>query len=398
MVRASKDVRRRSSMWLVLLALAGCIPIAGEAKAEQSPEAWAVVDRVVDRYRDVYDLRFGYDAWIDFSDDGTVDVTITGKFLFRLHEQAYVNDETSHYAGGDPAVRRIYSMLRGKYGEYTKRANEVQGVLYRADNTLVWTWAAGVVTPFFDPLLLDRKECVAFLLGHERVGLRKCAHVVIVARDLVGERRYRELLAMAARGEPPRDRFGANYWIDTERGVILKCEHVAYSGPPGKGRSETTVWMTTATEVRRFQIDNRHIWLPVEIEEVHSPFWRDGPLGKVLVTPGSRKRIVVVPDTVEINVRAPDEAYVIDPPPGTRLQEPGEDMDVSKLAGAKPAESVSRSLTVTKKMMEEAERQLRERGLRPVEPVRGSWWRIGAFVAGVVLVALGLWLRRGAGG
>ena len=372
--------------------------LCARAGAQQSAAAWAVLDRVREAYRDVYDLRFGYDAWIDYGDDGTIDVTKTGKLLFRLHEQAFIKDETWQYAGGQPGLHYISSMLRGNYATYTKEEDDVQGVLYRSREPNMWAWGAGGLTVLFAPLLIDRQECVAFLFGYERIGLRKCARVVMVMRNLLTERQYRELVAMAERGELPEDRFGENYWIDTSRGVVLKYESVAYSDEPGKERSELTTWTTRVHEVRRFRSGDVDIWLPVEVEEIIPPFWRHGPVGKVKLSRGYKKRIVVVPDTVEINLRAPDEAYVIDPPPGTRLQEPGEDVDVSKLAGAKPAESVSGSLTVTKKMMEEAERQLRERGLRPVEPVRGNWWRIGALVAGAILVVVGLWFRRGAGG
>ena len=377
----------------VLLAVLASAFLKAQAVAQQAAEAWAVLDRVTEAYRDVYDLRFEYDKWVDYGQDGTVDVTRTGRFLFRLHEQAFIEEESSQYLGRAFSTHTIVSMLRGKYSRYEKRSDSVEGTLYRTTRSDMWTWGAGGVTLLFDPMLIDRKEYVAFLVGEERVGLRRCAHVFLIGRQIVGERRYRELVAMAARGDVPKERAGYHYWVDVGRGVVLKYESVARSREPGKERTEVVRSTTRATEVRRFQSDDVEIWLPVEVEEEFAPFYRYGPLGKIQVMRGHKVRIVIIPDTVEINVRAPDDAYVIDPPPGTRLQ-PDVHIDESKLPGAS-VESASRGVTVTKRMMEEADRQLREHGLRPVEPASGSWWRIGVFVAGAVLIGLGLWLRRG---
>ncbi len=380
-------------VWAGATLLLLCTCINRVTPAEQSPAAWAILKQVADAYRDVYDLRFGYDAWVDYGDDGTVEATLTGKFLFRLHEQAFVQETRCHYPGGRPDVHYILSAVRGRHYMYKKEAAEVQGVLYRGTWRMP-TWGAGAVAPLFDPLLLDRESYVAFLVGYERIGLRQCAHVLVVWRRLVSERRYRELLAMAARGDAPDERFGANYWVDTHRGVVLKYELVAYSREPGNERSELTVRVTRATDVRRFANEEVEIWLPVEVEEMVAPFWRYGPTGKVLVTRGYKKRTVVVPDTVEINPRAGDDAYVIEPPPGTRLQEEVRDVERSERVGRNPAEDFSQVVTVTRKMIEEAERQLREHGLEPARPRSWNGWAIGVLTAGAVLIAFALWLRR----
>ncbi len=370
--------------------LTTCIGFVTCAGAQESSVAWAVLDRVVEAYRDVYDLRFEYDAWVDFGQDGSVEQTTTGSFLFRLRERTYRWEQRHQREDGGPGIHAIHSLLRGSYNLYTKHADAVQGTLHRGSQKNIWTWGAGVISPLFDPLLIDRSRCVAFLLGEERVGLRKCAHVVVIPRGYVTEQRYHELKAMAARGEVPDDRLGHNYWVDTARGTVLRYETVALGLGPDGSRRPITTFITRATEVRPFRQDGVEIWLAVEAENVCMPMRR----GNAVVVPGYIERIVIVPDSVQINPRAPDEAYVIEPPPGTRLQEEGDDTLVRPDADAPPAESIADLVRVTDRMIEEADRQLREEGLAVVAPGHGGVWRWAVLVAGVVLIVVGLWLRK----
>ena len=360
------------------------------AGAQESSAAWAVLDRVLEAYRDVYDLRFEYDAWVDFGQDGSIEQTTTGSFLFRLRERTYRWEERHQRGDGAPEIHAIQSLLRGSYNLYTKYADAVQGTLHRGSKHDIWTWGAGVISPLLDPLLIDRSRCIAFLLGQERIGLRKCAHVVVIPRGYVTERRYQELKAMAARGEVPDDRLGHNYWIDTARGTVLRYETVALGLGPDNSRRPITTLITRATEVRQFRQDGAEIWLAVEAENVCMPMRR----GNAVVVPGYIERIVIVPDSVQINPRAPDEAYVIEPPPGTRLQEEGDDTRVPPDPEAPAAESIPDLVGVTDRMIEEAERQLGEEGLAVVAPRRGGVWRWAVLAAGVVLIVVGLWLRK----
>ncbi len=369
-------------------------PVEGQTKGQTIGKGpgWDALRLLREAYRGIRDVQFAFDAWLDRYLDGSTDYSLSGTALFRLHENTYIYKQRRHMVGGPLTEDYQESHIHGLWSFYRRNAAHVQGVLHRQQAD-IWLWGGAPLTVLFAPLLMSGEpdRYVALLVAWERVQGTRCARVVIKDRRVYGDRKFREWQTLAVNGPVSVSVEGENYWIDLTRAAVLQYERIAPAGDGASGAARESVALAARVrKLRTYRVAGRDVAFPTEVVLEVAPSRR----GKRLVLVGHRKRIVVIPDSVQFNVDARDEAFVIDPPPGTVLQEPLPEPPLPDYGGTgKPLESGYETVPVPARLVEEADRQLAARGLEPLHDTGSNliWLVVGA--VGCVLILAGLWLR-----
>ncbi len=371
------------------IALASSPDAPQAAPAARVTAAQAIVRALWAEYQGLEDIVFHFDEWARAGGSAIwpSDSSRSGYLYLRLTDGAYRLRLDAVNQRGEQHLEA--SVIRGSRASVTR----IPGKRAAFHQQPAWTWACSGYCTMFAVLLAGRMpdEYAVELVGWEKVDGVQCARVAVHHLKAGGARLLEYLRSTDPTAVAP---FPALHcWVDLERGgVLLRSAFVAYR-QVGLRREETVLFDTYTRQVYRFDWapDRKPLWIPVElVTKLTEAETRAG-------TVRFERRLVIIPDSIRVNVGLSDEQLAVRPPPGARVSRYSEENAHLKV---EPAGVVMRSLSQgSRPLLSEQELPPPLSGVVLRAPSdrqtgRAGWWFTWASLAvGVVCLVLALYLR-----
>ncbi len=375
-----------------LVVYASTLAFAQVSVRERFEQGKALMEALRTRYADLKDVQFDFDASIGGGTDSEV-TTQSGTMKFRFLDGSY--RMTTHIVGGtherlqDRAVLgRSETILSLRTVGGRRQRTYVSGTAHEIG-------CSGFCSPLMHFVAAARPVDYAVeLVGWEHVGGAlgfggtRCAHIAIYDRRFLGK-----LLTeyMESDGRGP-SLLGLHVWLDVDRALALRTAVAVHDG----GREPPKQWLAAAEIKKAHRVtwsDNRsELWFPAEwvIDETHE--YRTGTVTRTIV---SKFRLVVIGNSIRVNVGFEDDDFRIEPPedaagpqtPPVEVAEPG-----GSSVALLPQGSIGAAPQVGPEALDQ---QPTEADLAAPSKTQQRAWIIVAIAAvGTLWLSLGLYLRR----